>query len=275
MTSIETTTSFLDAMGTAHVPAGNDARIACLVPSITELVFALGLGDRLVARTRFCVHPAEPLKSVPAVGGTKKANLVKLKALAPTHAILNVEENTREMETAIREFVPHVIVTYPKRPEDNPPLFRLLGGIFGKRAEADALSAEFDAAYRRLLALQPRLPARRVLYFIWRRPWMGVSRGTYIASALGLVNWHVLGHRDGVDYPELALIPELVAEAELILFSTEPYPFNEADLDAFAKEHKCWREKLRLIDGEYVSWYGPRAIAGLDYLGEFALAARL
>lgn len=275
MSSIETTTSLLDAVGTAHVPAGNDARIACLVPSITELVFALGLGDRLVARTRFCVHPAEPLKSVPAVGGTKKANLVKLKALAPTHAILNVEENTREIETAIREFVPHVIVTYPKRPEDNPPLFRLLGGIFGRRAEADALSAEFDAAYRRLLALQPRLPARRVLYFIWRRPWMGVSRGTYIANALGLVNWHVLGHRDGVDYPELALTPELVAEAELILFSTEPYPFKEADLDAFAKEHKCWREKLRLIDGEYVSWYGPRAIAGLDYLGEFALAARL
>ena len=178
----------IDALGTAHAPAGADARIACLVPSITELVCALGLREQLVARTQFCIHPAEPLKAVAAVGGTKKVNLAKLKALAPTHAILNVEENTREMEAAIREFVPHVIVTYPKRPEDNPPLFRLLGGIFGKETEADALAATFENSLARLLALQPQLPRRRVLYFIWKKPWMGISRGTYIANALALVN---------------------------------------------------------------------------------------
>jgi len=265
----------VDATGTAHRPAGADARIACLVPSITELVSALGLGGRLVARTQFCIHPAAALKAVPAVGGTKKVNLAKLKALAPTHVILNVEENTREMEAAIREFVPHVIVTYPKRPEDNPPLYRLIGGIFGKAAEAEALAEKFEAAYRRLLALKPGLPRRSVLYFIWKNPWMGISRGTYIANALALVNWQVLGHREGVDYPELALTPALLGEAEVILFSTEPYPFKEADLDEFAREQECPREKLRLIDGEYASWYGPRAIAGLDYLGELAQSIRV
>ncbi len=266
--------SLIDAIGARHAPAGPDARIACLVPSITELVCALGLGGRLVARTHFCIHPAEPLQSVPAVGGTKKVNLAKLEALAPTHAILNVEENTREMEAAIRGFVPHVIVTYPKRPEDNPPLYRLLGGIFGKAAEAEALAAKFDAALKRVLALKSGLPARRVLYFIWKDPWMGVSRGTYIVNMLALVNWQVLGHRDGVDYPELALTPELLAEAELLLFSTEPYPFKDADLDAFAAAQNCPRAKLRLVDGEYPSWYGPRAIDGLDYLAEFAQAIR-
>src|SRR5690606_12683885 len=112
----------IDAIGARHAPAGADARIACLVPSITELVAALGLAPNLVARTQFCIHPAEALKTVAAVGGTKKVHLEKLKALAPTHAILNVEENTRDMEAALRAFVPHVIVTYPKRPEDNPPL---------------------------------------------------------------------------------------------------------------------------------------------------------
>ena len=264
------TFSLVDAAGTVHAPAGRDARIACLVPSITELVAALGLGERLVARTQFCIHPAEQLRSVAAVGGTKKVNLAKLRGLAPTHAILNVEENTREMEAAIREFVPHVIVTYPKRPEDNPPLYRLLGGIFGKDAEAEALSAGFAAAHRRLLAAASTLPARRILYFIWKDPWMGISRDTYIANMLALVNWRVLGHRDGLDYPELALTPELLQEAELLLFSTEPYAFTPGDLDAFARDHDCPRAKLRIIDGEYASWYGPRAIAGLDYLGEFA-----
>ena len=272
MNATTVTPSLVDAAGTVHAPAGADARIACLVPSITELVVALGLGERLVARTRFCIHPAEPLKSVPAVGGTKKVNLAKLKALAPTHAILNVEENTREMEAAIRAFVPHLIVTYPKRPEDNPALYRLLGGIFGKAAEAERLCAEFAAAQGRLAALRPALPSRRVLYFIWKRPWMGISRGTYIANMLALANWTVLGHRDGVDYPELALTPELLAQAELILFGTEPYAFTETDLDEFAREHDCPRGKLRLIDGEYTSWYGPRAIAGMDYLAAFAAA---
>jgi ABC-type Fe3+-hydroxamate transport system substrate-binding protein len=276
MIARSTPSPLIDALGTAHAPAGADARIACLVPSITELVVALGLREQLVARTRFCIHPAEALEAVTVVGGTKKVNLAKLKALSPTHAILNVEENTREMEAAIREFVPHVIVTYPKRPEDNPPLFRLLGGIFGKHAEAESLAAKFETALARLLALQPSLPPRRVLYFIWKQPWMGISRDTYIANALALLNWQVPGHRDGarerVDYPELALTPELLAAADLVLFSTEPYAFKDADLDEFAREMDCPRAKLRLIDGEYASWYGPRAIAGLDYLGEFAKA---
>lgn len=263
-----------DALGTRHAPAGPDARIACLVPSITELVCALGLAGRLVARTQFCVHPAEALQAVPAVGGTKKVHLERLKALAPTHAILNVEENTREMEAAIRQFVPHVIVTYPKRPEDNPPLYRLIGGIFGRAAEAEALTQQFDAAYRRLAALRPALPARRVLYLIWKNPWMGISRGTYIANMLGLVNWDVVGHRDGVDYPEIAPAPALLAEADLVLFGTEPFPFAEADLDDFAAAQECPRAKLRLVDGEYASWYGPRAIAGLDYLAAFAQTVR-
>lgn len=264
----------VDALGARHAPAGPEARIACLVPSITELVCSLGLAPCLVARTQFCIHPAEALKPVPAVGGTKKVHLEKLRARAPTHAILNVEENTREMDAALREFVPHVIVTHPKRPEDNPPLYRLIGGVFGKEEAAEALAAKFEIAHRRLAALRPALPARRVLYFIWKDPWMGISRDTYIANMLGLVNWQVVGHRDGADYPELELTPALLAEADLVLFSTEPYPFAEADLDTFAAEHDCLRAKLRLIDGEYASWYGPRAIDGLDYLAELAQSVR-
>ena len=264
--------SLTDALGAVHGAAGPDARIACFVPSITELLFALGLGRRVVARTQFCIHPAEAVQHVAAVGGTKKINAAKLKALAPTHAILNVEENTREMEAAIRGFVPNVIVTYPKRPTDNPPLYRLLGGIFGKAAEAETLSADFARAQRRIAALAPALPPRRVLYFIWNDPWMGISRDTYIANTLALVNWQVLGHRDGTDYPELTLTPALLAEADLVLFSTEPYAFAETDLDEFAAAYDCPRAKLHLIDGEYTSWYGSRAIAGLDYLADFARA---
>lgn len=264
--------AMIDARGTRHAAAGPAPRIACFVPSITELVAALGLVDRLVARTQFCIHPAAELAGVPALGGTKKASLPRLRALAPTHVILNIEENTAAMEAEMRAFVPHIIVTYPRRPEDNPPLYRLLGGIFGREAAAADLCRRFETAQARLAARTAALPARRVLYLIWKDPWMAVSRGTYIANMLALANWTTITHREGVDYPEVAITPALLDEADLVLFSTEPYAFAEPDLDAFARDHGCARAKLRIIDGEYCSWYGPRAIDGMEYLAGFAAA---
>ncbi len=268
--SISRDHDLVDALGTRHVPAGPEARIACFVPSITELVIELGLAAQLVARTRFCIHPAAAVAKVPALGGTKKVSIARLKPLAPTHAIVNVEENTEAMDRALREFVPHVIVTYPKRPLDNPPLYRLIGGIFGKDAEALALVCRFEGALDASQAARAALPPRRVLYLIWKDPWMGVSRHTYIAAMLALANFAVLGHRDGVDYPELVIDAALLADADCVLFSSEPYPFKERDLDDFARTYAVSRDKLRLIDGEYCSWYGPRAIAGVEYLTRFA-----
>lgn len=91
-------------------------RIASLVPSATETLAALGLGPSLVARKGFCIHPADAVKHVPKVGGTKDVNLARLRAIAPSHVVVNVDENRRETADALREFVPHVIVTYPRSP---------------------------------------------------------------------------------------------------------------------------------------------------------------
>ena len=88
-------------------------RIASLVPSLTELLFALGLGPWVVARTGYCTHPADGVAAVPKVGGTKEVNLAKLRRLAPTHALVNVDENRIETAEALRAFVPQVIVTHP------------------------------------------------------------------------------------------------------------------------------------------------------------------
>ena len=134
----------VDWAGVAHPPAGAAPRIACLVPSLTELVFALGCGSHVVARTGFCIHPREA-RLVAKIGGTKDPDLAALRSLAPTHVIVNVDENRREDVDAIREFVPHVIVTHPLAPSDNPRLFSLFGAIFGRVARADELTAEFDA----------------------------------------------------------------------------------------------------------------------------------
>ena len=109
-------------------------RIASLVPSLTELVFALGLGDRLVARTGWCVHPAGALAGVPKVGGTKTVNLAKLRRLAPTHVLVNIDENRRETVEAIQAWgdaAPEIVVTHPQRPEDNLGLVAQMAAAFG------------------------------------------------------------------------------------------------------------------------------------------------
>jgi len=127
----------IDAVGLTHAPAGADARTVCLVPSITELLYELGLGDRIIGRTGFCIHPEGKVKLVPKVGGTKDVNIGKIRRLAPTHLIVNVDENEKPTVEELARFVPNIVVTHPLGPLDNPGLYRLIGGIFGRREEAE------------------------------------------------------------------------------------------------------------------------------------------
>lgn len=260
--------TLIDAIGIPQVPITAPARIISLVPSITELLFALGLGEHIVGRTHYCVHPQPAIAAIPSVGGTKKVKQSRLRALQPTHVILNIDENPRELAEQLAGFVPHLIVTHPLAPEDNVPLYRLLGGIFRREAEAETLAAKFTRALAALR--QTPWPPRRVLYLIWRQPWMGISRDTYIARTLALVGWETLPAETEVRYPVLDLNRGLLDAADLILFSSEPYRFQPDDLAAFARDYDCPLEKLRPIDGEMTSWYGNRAIQGLEYLARFA-----
>ena len=260
--------SLTDALGFCHAPAETPARIVSLTPSITELLFALGLAGQIVGRTHYCIHPQPAVAALPSVGGTKKVNYARLMALQPTHVILNIDENPRELAERLTRDGLKVIVTHPEAPEDNLALYRLLGGIFHREAEAEQLAADFTQALAALR--QESWPRRQVLYLIWRKPWMGVSRDTYIARMLERVGWETLPAVAEARYPELELDQALLDAADLVLFSSEPYRFAAADLADFARDYTCPLEKLRLIDGEMTSWYGNRAIEGLAYLGQFA-----
>ncbi len=258
-----------DAAGTPHERAGNGARIVSLVPSITELICDLGLAAQLVGRTGFCVHPREIVKHIPKLGGTKDVDFEKLRALAPTHVVLNIDENEKPTARALAQFVPRLVVTHPLGPLDNLPLYRLIGGIFGREREAEALCSRFDAAYARLRGEAREFAARRVLYLIWKKPWMTVSRDTYIARTLELVNWRTVPETANVRYPEIELDKQLLNEVDLVLLSTEPFMFREKHV-AELKAQPFMRDKpVVLIDGEMTSWYGSRAIDALDYLADF------
>jgi ABC-type Fe3+-hydroxamate transport system substrate-binding protein len=238
-------------------------RIVSLVPSITELVCELGLANQLVGRTGFCVHPKEMLKSIPKVGGTKSVNLKKIRELAPTHVIVNVDENRKETAEALAAFVPNVIVTHPLAPLDNLKLYRQIGEAFGKEREAEALCACFESAYEN--ALKGKFEEKKVLYLIWKDPWMTVSRDTYISRTLALFGLQTLPESSDARYPKLDSLG--VKGVELVLLSTEPYRFRDMHKEELQQQLKL---PVFLIDGEMASWYGSRAIEGLGYLAEFS-----
>jgi len=248
-----------DAIGQAHARAP-DARIVSLVPSITELLCDLGLASQLVGRTGFCIHPADTVRAIAKVGGTKDVNLDKLRRLAPTHVVVNIDENEKPTVDEIARFVPHVVVTHPNAPRDNLDLVRLMGGIFGRDSEAERWCADFEAELARLRA-QPKQP-RHVLYCIWKDPWMSVSPETYIARMLAELGWTVpdLG---AARYPSFAWTAALLNGIDEVLLSTEPYRFTEEHTRGLAAQ---LGKPVRLVDGEMFSWYGSRALQGLRYL---------
>ena len=254
------TITLIDALGQGFQPAPG-ARIVSLVPSITELLCDLGLAPQLVGRTGFCIHPKALVAEIPNVGGTKDVNLDKIRALAPTHVVVNLDENTRPTYDALVQFVPHVIVTHPVTPHDNLALARLMGGIFGVQAAADAWCAAFEQALGALRA-RPVGPPRTVLYCIWQDPWMSISADTYIAAMLAELGWRVpyLGEDR---YPRFAWSDRLVDGLDAVLLSTEPYRFTQAHVDALEKQIGI---PVLLVDGEMLSWYGSRALAGVEYL---------
>lgn len=258
----------LDAAGTLHVPAGAQARIVSLVPSITELVCDLGLAERLAGRTGFCVHPKAKLRRIPKVGGTKSVDVARIRALAPTHVILNIDENERPLAEALGDFVPHLIVTHPMGPLDNLPLYRLIGGIFGAAETAERLCEDFRAAHAGLTA--ERHAPRKVLYLIWKDPWMTVSGDTYVSRTLALAGLETLpAGRPSARYPAISLGEDWVADVELVLLPSEPYTFRAKHVAELAGHPAFAGRPVRLIDGEMTSWYGSRAIEGLRYLREF------
>jgi len=259
----------VDAAGTRHTPAGRDARIVSLVPSISELVCDLGLSAQLVGRTGFCVHPREVVRRIPKVGGTKDVDLDKLRALRPTHVILNIDENRKEDALALAELVPTVIVTHPLAPLDNLALYRLIGGIFGREDEAESLCRKFEEAYAALQSAARAFPPDRVLYLIWKNPWMAVSRDTYVSRMLALVNWETVPANCADRYPKIELGGGVLEGAGVVLLSSEPYLFRDEHVAELRSEPLLREKKVSLIDGEMTAWYGSRAIEGLGYLRRF------
>lgn len=257
----------VDALGRAHPTAQGNPRIVSLVPSLTELLCDLGLAEQVVGRTGFCIHPRDIVRAIPKVGGTKDVDVERVTALAPTHLVVNIDENEKPVVDTLAGFVPHVIVTHPGEVADNFELYRLFGHVFGREREARALCERLEAGIQDLRS--ERFEPMRVLYLIWRKPWMTVSAATYISRMLASVGLLTVAPPGPARYPEVDFDRLDFDGIDAVLLSSEPYRFDETHVRELRADPRLTGCEVVMIDGEMTSWYGSRAIAGLRYLREF------
>jgi len=236
-------------------------RIISLVPSQTELLYHLGLGDRVVGITKFCIHPDEWFRSKPRVGGTKEVDINKIRILKPDLIIGNKEENERTDIEALEQEFP-VWMSDVRDLDGALEMIRLLGQLVGKEPEANQLIHRIETGFA---ALRPLDPPLSVAYFIWREPLMVAGGDTFINDMLlrcGLEN--AFGGR-GDRYVELAPSELAAADPDIILLSSEPFPFQEKHLLEF--NMICPGAPVKLVDGEFFSWYGSRLAQAPAYFG--------
>jgi ABC-type Fe3+-hydroxamate transport system substrate-binding protein len=267
-------------------PSAPPRRIVSLVPSLTEALFALGLGERVVGVTEWCVHPADGVGRVPKLGGTKTPDLDAIRALAPDLVIANREENRKRDIERLEAAGISVWVTYPRTVREGAELLAEMAAL-GAAPEVRAhvvkpvLRAveDAEAALAELRASGARPP--RVFCPIWRDPWMAVGAPTYADDLITLCGGeNVFGRRAGGDpvaatrrYPRVSLAEIKAAQPDVVLLPDEPYAFGPRDAAELAQLDAPFAASARihLIDGTFVSWYGPRILSAIELLRRLLL----
>ncbi len=234
------------------------SRIVSLVPSLTELLIDMGLKQQLVGRTRFCIKPADEVGDIPIMGGTKNPRLDKIYESAPDLVIANKEENRKEHIEELKN-VTEVDVTDIASIEDALITIHELGLKLGTPGRAKQLINKINSA----LDQRPEEPSQRAAYFIWKDPYMTVGRNTYIHSVME--HWNLVNvFGDLSRYPKVTFGDIQARQPELLLLSSEPFPFKEKHLSAF--ENAFPDARILLVDGEWFSWYGSRMASSFQQL---------
>ena len=243
-------------------------RIVSLVPSITELLVDLGLETAIVGVTKFCVHPKHLRKNTTIIGGTKNLRLEVIRQLQPDLILANKEENVREqVEALAAEF--KVYTSDISNFDEALSMIKTVGELTDRLPEAEALITQINQAKSRFEAVKPNNSKHyRTLYLIWQKPWMSVGGDTYISNMMQIAGFENVC-RDRQRYPELSDTVIQSLAPEVILLSSEPFPFTEKHISGLQK--LLPEAAILLADGEMFSWYGSRLLQAFNYFTSLRL----
>ncbi|WP_020529401.1 ABC transporter substrate-binding protein [Flexithrix dorotheae] len=253
---------FKDQLNREVMLEGFPKRIISLVPSTTETLFDLGLENEVIGITKFCKYPKDKLKGCLKVGGTKTFHFDRVEKLQPDLIIANKEENRKEDIEALEKQFP-VWVSDICNIVDSQEMIRSIGGITNRQERATKIITDIDSGFERITQ---KLQPKKVLYFIWRNPYMVAGKGTFIDSILTKIGFENIAPESR--YPKLdqETIEQLNKKVDLILLSSEPFPFKEKYLAEFQEIFPG--KEIRLVDGEMFCWPGSRLKYASKYLLE-------
>ncbi len=260
--------TFTDMMQREIKVTENPQRIVSLVPSQTELLFDLGVGERVVGITNFCVHPKEKVKTITKIGGTKNFKFDKIRELKPDLIIGNKEENYKEGIKQLAAEFP-VWMSDIENLEQALKMITEAGRLVGAKNRATEIKSKIEAGFSALTAQKTGTAA----YFIWRKPYMAAGKNTFINDMLSKAGFVNVFEEEASRYPEITLEMLQTAKPDFVLLSSEPYPFSEKHFAEF--KELLPDAKIAVVDGEMFSWYGSRLMHTPKYLKELVLDLNL
>lgn len=248
---------------------GAPKRIVSLVPSITETLFTFGAADSVVAVTNFCVEPSDAIGTKTTVGGTKTLDVAAIKEIAPDLVIANAEENREE---DIRQLVRgglRVFVTFPRTVAAAINMMRQLAEITDAIDTATPILQEAEETLAEIRAASRTRHRPRVFCPIWRRPWMTIGSDTYMHDFITVCGGRNIFADRHDRYPRVELDETARRLPEVILLPDEPYHFTPRHKEEFAPRAyvpAVRDERIYVVDGKVLCWYGPRIAKGLRFI---------
>lgn len=250
---------FTDMMGrTMNVP-DNPQRIVSVVPSQTELLYDLGLNDEVVGITKFCVHPEDWFRNKTRIGGTKKLRIEEIIKLNPDLIIANKEENEQEQIEELAKYFPVWVSDIHNIPQALQ-MIQVVGQLTNRDAKAAEMVEDIVQGFTKLTKASSK---KRVAYMIWHNPWMSIGADTFISNVIQTMGWQNI-LQDKSRYPEITLEELKAYNPELVLLSSEPFPFKELHIEEV--KQVLPNTEVMLVDGEMFSWYGSRMVHAVNYL---------
>jgi ABC-type Fe3+-hydroxamate transport system substrate-binding protein len=249
---------YIDQTGRKISLEGIPQKIVSVVPSQTELLFVLGLNKEVIAITKFCVHPDKWFRSKTRVGGTKQLEIDLIKQLNPDLIIANKEENVKEQIEELEKFCP-VWISDVKDLEDAYEMIEQVGSIVNKDKQAKKINALIKENLSRLSTPDYRL---RTTYLIWQNPFMTVGGDTFINSMLEAAGFDNI-FKNKPRYPETTIDELKKLNCQLILLSSEPFPFKQKHIEEIKAQG--FKGQVMLVDGQMFSWYGSRLLKTPEY----------
>jgi ABC-type Fe3+-hydroxamate transport system substrate-binding protein len=244
-------TEYIDQMGYSIQLTKIPQRIVSLVPSQTELLFDLGLDNRIIGITNFCVHPKEKLENFPRIGGNKRFLFDKIAQLQPDLIIGNKEVNYLEGIEKLRQHYP-VWLSDVKTLEDTYHLISELANMFMCQEKGQLLIQKIQNEFAQLPEVN--LPSS-VAYFVWRKPWMVAGKDTFIDYMLKKAGFRN-AFSDFCEYPKITLEQLKAANPQILLLTSEPFPFKDKHIDEL--KSILPESKPLSVDGQLFSWFGSR-----------------